>query len=214
MDDLKRALVITALTCALLAASALADTDAPAAPAPPDTQDTVNVQDTQAAPDTQATQASQAMPVMPAAPGKKAAPADDRSDKVPHRYPLVSMACSAVFPGGGQLYTQKYFRAAAFAGTLGYLGYRYYKEDKLMNREFDLAVRTGNSNSPEFILHAENYYAHYDNRRTFQWWFVGIWLFSLADAYVDAHMFKFDERAEPKLSLQATPASLSLSAKF
>ena len=133
----------------------------------------------------------------------------DRSDKVPHRYPLVAALCSIV-PGGGQLYTQKYYRAAAFAGTLGYLGYRYYREDRAMNRELAALPLT----LADSLYHSTQYDQHYQARRSAFWWGFGVWLFSLADAYVDAHMFKFDDRAEPRIVLRAAPAGLALSAKF
>ncbi|HTY09177.1 MAG TPA: DUF5683 domain-containing protein [Candidatus Edwardsbacteria bacterium] len=136
----------------------------------------------------------------------------DRSDKVPHRIPLVAAGLSAVFPGGGQLYTQKYYRAAAFAGTIGYFGYRYYQEDRAMRREFDLA--RGALTYDDQLAHAYNYDDHYQARRGAFWWGFGIWLFSLADAYVDAHMFRFDDRADPRIVLRAAPAGLALNVKF
>jgi hypothetical protein len=178
-----------------------------AEPAAPDTQGTVIMQEAPAAPDAGAAQA------LPAAPPAKAAKPVDRSDKVPHRYPMVALALSGVFPGGGQLYTQKYFRAAAFAGALAYFGYGYCREDRAMGREVDLANSA--ATAAEFLQHRDSYYAHYDNRRSFQWWGVGVWLFSMMDAYIDAHMFKFDERAqEPRIGLRAGPNSLALSTKF
>jgi len=197
---MKSALAITALMCALWGSCALAD------PALPSMTDTLVTPELPVAPDTLAVRS------VPVAPAKKPAKASDRSDKVPHRIPMVAMALSGVFPGGGQLYTQKYYRAVIFAGAIGYFGYGYYREDKAMNREVNLANSA--ESDADFMLHQNNYYAHYDNRRTFQWWGVGALLFSMIDAYIDAHMFKFDERAEPAITLRATPTSLALSAKF
>jgi hypothetical protein len=136
----------------------------------------------------------------------------DRSDKVPHRYPLLAVGLSAVCPGGGQLYTQKYYRAALFAGAIGYLGYHWYDEDRQANRIFDRhTLAIGSADSASLY---ESYLARIDRRRTYQLWTIGVWLFSLADAYIDAHMFRFDDRADPRITLQAAPGSLALSAKF
>ncbi len=123
---------------------------------------------------------------------------EKREEKKPHRSPLLSVCFSAVFPGGGQLYTQKYFRAAAFAGGLGYLGYCYNREDQ---------AAIGNPDQDDYNYHNER-------RRTYKWWFIGAWTMSLADAYVDAHMFKFDQHSEPELSLQVTPGSVALVKRF
>lgn len=189
--------LLALLTMLMAGTVALADPAAPALPVATEAPDTLPAPDLPAAPDAPA-----------ARPGR----ADDRSDKVPHRYPLAALALSAVFPGGGQLYTQKYLRAAAFAGTIGFFGYRFYREDRAMVREVDLA--SASADSAEFEAHRQSYYRHSDDRRSAMWWGIGIWLFSLADAYVDAHLFKFDERAEPSVTLRAAPDGIALCAKF
>ena len=121
-----------------------------------------------------------------------------KEDKKPHRSPLLSVCFSAVLPGGGQLYTQQYLKTAIFAGGLGYLGYCYNREDQ---------AAIGNPVQDDYNYHNER-------RRTYKWWFIGIWTLSLADAYVDAHMFKFDEHSEPELSLQVAPGSVALVKRF
>jgi hypothetical protein len=123
---------------------------------------------------------------------------DNRLDKKPHRSPLQAVCFSAVVPGGGQLYTQQYLRAVAFAGGLGYLGYCYHRED---------TSAIGNPDQDDY-----NY--HNKRRRKYKWWFAGIWILSLADAYVDAHMFKFDERSEPGISLDISPTTIYLTKRF
>jgi hypothetical protein len=123
---------------------------------------------------------------------------DTKEVKKPKRSPLLAVCFSSVFPGGGQLYTQQYLRAAGFAGGLGYLGYCYNREDK---------AAIGNPDQDDY-----NY--HNDRRRTYKWWFIGVWAMSLADAYVDAHLFKFDEHSEPELSLQMAPGSIAICKKF
>ena len=81
-----------------------------------------------------------------------------------------------------------------------------------MSQEIDLAYRA--TTTADFQMHVDNYSSHYDARHSAFWWGFGVWLFSLADAYVDAHMFRFDDRADPRIVLQAAPASLALNVKF
>jgi hypothetical protein len=117
---------------------------------------------------------------------------------VPRRSPTLSVALSGVFPGGGQLYTGNYLKAAAFAAGLGYIGYHYRQEDLAAKR-------------------APNAYEWWDHdweRRKYKWWFIGVWLVSLADAYVDAHLYKFDDQAEPEAGLQAGPGYAALIWRF
>ncbi len=204
MDDLRKAAVLAALACALMPAAALAELEPAAAPdtlAPPDTSAASVVTD---APD---------QLTMPAAPAAKHGRAVDRSDKVPQRSPMLAMGLSAVFPGGGQLYCQRYLRAAAFAGAIGFFGYGYWREDRAMRD--DVAAGNAATDGAALLAHRDSYYRHYDNRRANQWWGIGIWLFSLADAYVGAHLFKFDERAEePAVGLRAAPGGLAFGMRF
>jgi hypothetical protein len=44
-----------------------------------------------------------------------------------------------------------------------------------------------------------------ENRRLSNWWLAGVILLSMIDAYVDAHLYDFDESPE----LGATPAAAS-----
>jgi len=117
---------------------------------------------------------------------------------VPKRSPALAVAFSMAFPGGGQLYTANYLKAGAFAAGLGYLGYRYLDEDRKLR---DAAT-------------FEDYENHYERRRLYQWWGVGIWVFSLADAYVDAHLYKFDDQSEPGVAVVTCPGGLALAGRF
>jgi hypothetical protein len=208
---MRMVLVITALACALLGSAALAD---PAAPAVLDTVATPQMPASPVAPAAPDTLAIPEMPASGVAQATKPAKEDDRSAKVPRRIPMVSMALSAVFPGGGQLYTQKYFRAALFGGAIGYCGYRWYDADRQATKFYNLSNQA--ATLADSIYYFNAYVDQVDNnRRSWMLWTLTVWMISLADAYVDAHMFKFDERAlEPKIGLRATPNSLALSASF
>lgn len=121
----------------------------------------------------------------------------DTTFKKPHRSAFLAVSFSAVVPGGGQLYTQNYLKAAGFAGALGYLGYHWYKYDK------DYMI----SNWVD-----EDYY--YQKRRKYMLWTIGVWLGSLADAYVSAHLYKFNQNAEPRVTVLIERNKLALAGRF
>jgi hypothetical protein len=122
---------------------------------------------------------------------------DSITFKKPHRSAFLAVSFSAVFPGGGQLYTQNYLKAAGFAGTLGYLGYNWYRynEDYWASSDADM-----------------DYY--YEKRRKYMLWTIGVWLGSLADAYVSAHLYKFNYYSEPRISLAVGQNSVALTGRF
>jgi hypothetical protein len=121
----------------------------------------------------------------------------DPAFKKPHRSAFLAVSFSAVFPGGGQLYTQNYLKAAGFAGALGYLGHNWYAANKQYQ----------NSSPAE-----EDFY--YQRRRKYMLWTIGVWLGSLADAYVSAHLYKFNQNAEPRVTLVIDRNKLALAGRF
>ena len=97
--------------------------------------------------------------------------------------PTGAMIRSLIFPGWGQLYNKQYLKALlAFGAEIGlvansvYLNQKYKASDTEQEREF-----------------------YINNRNLSNWWLIGVILFSMADAFVDAHLSDFDE--SPDLSL-------------
>lgn len=123
----------------------------------------------------------------------------DTTLKKPHRSALLSVSLSAVIPGGGQLYTQNYLKAAGFAGALVYLGNNWYTADKQY-----MSTAIGSAE--------EDFY--YERRRKYMLWTIGVWLGSLADAYVSAHLYKFNQNAEPRVTVVIDRNKLALAGRF
>jgi hypothetical protein len=104
---------------------------------------------------------------------------------------------SLVYPGWGQLYNRKYFKAlVVFTSEATLLGMistesRQASEaynDHLAARDLATAER----------LYAE-YERHFNRMDSLVWWAAGLVLYSLADAYVDAHLITFEEEfGEPQ----------------
>jgi hypothetical protein len=97
------------------------------------------------------------------------------SDK-PIKSPMGALLRSAVLPGLGQMYNQKYIKGIfvfAINGTLGYKIYDYHKE---WNDTGETKFR--------------------DKRNLFTWYFGLSYMLTLIDAYIDAYLFGFDEAIE------------------
>lgn len=131
---------------------------------------------------------------------------------------------SAVFPGAGQIYNRKYWKLPIFYG--GFLGCTYallWNQQMYMDYSqayLDIMDDNPNTNShlemlpPRYDItgkeerfktifkNKKNYYRRYRDLSAFC--FVGVYLFSIVDAYVDAHLSIFD--ISPDLSLQVQPA--------
>ncbi|MEO0004741.1 MAG: DUF5683 domain-containing protein [candidate division WOR-3 bacterium] len=112
--------------------------------------------------------------------------------KSPGRAVLLSL----LIPGGGQVYTRNYWKAAIIAPAEMGLGYFAYKEHIKMKQA--LAVQD-----------SSGYYQHRERRNTFLWWTAALVVFSMADAYVSAQMFGFDQ--EMRLDLAPNRLGIQLS---
>jgi hypothetical protein len=97
------------------------------------------------------------------------------------RSPRGAMIRSAILPGLGQVYNRKWFKAAIVFGTEAALA----GNAVLMNQKM-LASESADE---------RDYYEYY--RGSFVWWFVGVYLLNILDAYVDAQLSGFD--IEPEL---------------
>ena len=102
--------------------------------------------------------------------------------------PTGAMIRSIIFPGWGQLYNKKYFKAVlAFGAEIGLLTNSIYLNQKYKASKTEL--------EREFYI---------NNRNLSNWYLLGVILFSMADAFVDAHLSDFDE--SPDLSfIKITP---------
>ncbi len=96
--------------------------------------------------------------------------------------PRGAMLRSLAVPGWGQWYNGKKTKAVIIAG--GEIGLIV---DAIVLNQLAMAAKT-----------ADERYFYRDNRSLALWWLAGVILYSMADAYVDAHLYRFDE--SPDLS--------------
>lgn len=141
--------------------------------------------------------------------------------------PQRALWLSLVFPGAGQIYNRKYWKLPIIYG--GFLGCTYallwnqqmYKDysqayldimddDPNTHSYLDMLPPrydiTGREEQFKTIFkNKKNYYRRYRDLSAFC--FVGVYLLSVIDAYVDAQLSEFD--ITPDLSLQVEPAIIN-----
>ena len=108
--------------------------------------------------------------------------ADSTIKKLPS--PSSAMLRSLVLPGWGQAYNGRWFKATVIAGAEVGLIANAIVQNRLANN-------ASSDNDKAFYI---------NNRNLSYWWLSGVILYSIIDAYVDAHLFDFDEN--PELSVQ------------
>lgn len=106
--------------------------------------------------------------------------ADSIVRTVPSKSPGRAVLYSFLIPGGGQIYTRNYWKAALIAPAEIVLGYLSYLEHMKARDAFARQDTVA-------------YLKYRDQRNTFLWWTGAVVAFSMADAYVSAQMFGFDQ---------------------
>lgn len=146
--------------------------------------------------------------------------------------PQRALWLSLVCPGAGQIYNRKYWKLPIFYG--GFLGCVYaftwnqqqYKDyaqayldimdddpntasyTKMFPEGFSIAGQE--SQYQQIFKRRKDYYRRYRDLSAFC--FIGVYLLSVVDAYVDASLSEFD--ISPDLSLRLSPAVLNGSTNF
>ncbi len=99
----------------------------------------------------------------------------------------VALTASVVYPGLGQLLNDSEMKAAVIGAVEAFLIARLVLEDRWTRDSKRNYVETGSA------VWYNEYSEHYDRRQTLVWWAAIAALYSLTDAYVDAHLAGFDD---------------------
>lgn len=141
--------------------------------------------------------------------------------------PKRALWLALVFPGAGQIYNRKYWKLPIFYG--GFLGCTYaLMWNQQMYKDYSQAyldIMDDDPNTKSYLdmlppnyditgreerfktifKNKKNYYRRYRDLSAFC--FVGVYLLSVIDAYVDAHLSQFD--ISPDLSMHLQPAVIN-----
>lgn len=96
--------------------------------------------------------------------------------------PMKAVILSTLFPGGGQIYTENYLKGIIFTSGEGLLLYFTIKEKEK------------------------------EKRSNLIWWTAALHIFNIADAYVSAHLYKFEKNK--RIGAKISPISIGLTINF
>ncbi len=105
--------------------------------------------------------------------------AEGQPQEPQHKSPMGAMIRSAIIPGWGQVYSGHYIKAGLIFAV-----------------ESGLVISAINENRKADDVYETDYEAYLDRidrRNTLIWCTAGVIVYSMVDAYVDAHLFGFDE---------------------
>ncbi len=111
--------------------------------------------------------------------------------------PGKAMLFSLIFPGGGQFYNEAYIKGIILGGAESFLFYLSYRENMLANKE------------------PENRDYHLSMMRKYLFWGATVTVYSIADAWVDANMYGFDEETKiGRLNFILKPFAFGINIKW
>ncbi len=103
--------------------------------------------------------------------------------------PIRAMLYSAVLPGGGQIYNHAYIKAAAVIGLQAFLIANAVNDNDKVNKYQDLM---DNSSQADFLFYKVKRDSYKDDLRSDYWWIGTVLVLSVADAFVDAHLYNYN----------------------
>ncbi len=107
-----------------------------------------------------------------------------------------AVLATPVFPGWGQLYSDNFWKAGLGFGVQMYFWTNILNRDRQAVRARDFAY-TFPVDDPNYDLYNGISAESWEQMRDFVWWSGGILLIIALDAYVDAHLFNFDQDPVP-----------------
>jgi len=125
--------------------------------------------------------------------------------------PTIAGTLSFVLPGGGQFYNDKYFKSGiVIAADAYFVRMAVFNENQRQEKRKKMLEAVTDADK-EFFRGRMNEY--YESRQSNYWW-IGITTFlSIADAYVDAHLYNFQLKKK-EVELRFSESKLVLTYKF
>lgn len=128
--------------------------------------------------------------------------------QAPSKSVPAAMLLSTFIPGGGQVYNQSYAKAGLIAGAEATLAFFTVREHLLM-KDIEQSWTEVPDSARDAVMNS-----HRDRRNVFAFFTGAVIAFSVADAYVDAHMFGFRESQTLSLAPSTRGLGLCLNYRF
>ena len=134
-----------------------------------------------------------------------AARPEDRSFH-PRKSAWLAVGLSAVAPGAGQIYDEKYWKPPVIWGLGGYWVSQWVEQNNQYKHYRDLYSASVKPSFPDGdgqSLSLRNYYR--DERDKFAWYLGALYFLNLLDAYVGANLYDFDVGPDLGMNGQVAP---------
>jgi len=135
---------------------------------------------------------------------KKPTPVSDSLILLPKKSPFGALVRSVAFPGGGQFYNKKVLKGSiVFVAETGFLiaaVVEWRRRDQHLKKFRELPL-----DSPDKAWEFELYEYYRDMRNMHLWCVAGVVFLSMLDAYVDAHLFNFEQEKIKEVDISLVP---------
>jgi len=116
----------------------------------------------------------------------------------------LAMLFSAVLPGAGQAYNESYWKVPIVLGLGIYFASEWLDNNRRTEDYREKYLASQNTPLPDpRLLQLREFYK--DQRDSFAWYFLILYVLNIVDAYVDASLYSFD--VSPTLTLRGIPAT-------
>lgn len=123
--------------------------------------------------------------------------------KTDGKSPTLAMLLSAALPGAGQVYNRSYWKAPIIIGFGVYFLSSWLDQNRRYEEareKYQQSLTTSAQGDSRELLRRDFYR---DQRDTFTWYLVILYVLNLADAYVDASLYDFNVGGD--LAIQVGP---------
>lgn len=120
--------------------------------------------------------------------------------------PWQAMWRSLVVPGFGQYYNEQYWKVPLFVGATGYLVYNIIDNQNKFIDKRAAVLAADAAGKPSSTLKVEREF-YRDKRDEAAFYLLGVYVISVIDAYVGAHIYDFDVGEDVSARLLLLPAS-------
>jgi hypothetical protein len=126
--------------------------------------------------------------------------------------PIRAMLYSALLPGGGQFYNEAYVKTGIVAGLQAMLiSSAVYDNNKISHYQ-DL-MDTYSQDEINYQVYKEKRNSYRAELRSDYWWIGTVLALSVADAFVDAHLYNF-KAEKSRILLRFSDKQVSLGIEF
>ncbi len=127
----------------------------------------------------------------------------------------TALLLSALLPGAGQVYNESYWKVPVIAGFGGYFIYEWIWNNNKAEEYRDLYVQSVRENPPfgdDRYRQLREFYKQ--QRDSFAWYFLILYVLNLVDAYVDASLYDFDVGENLSIHLGPQRERLAIQLQF